>query len=144
MTAIERLGLELESDGTEYALALRPLILAARTCEAKHDRAAEDPCLCPNCGADCQSAASPYCGDPCREEAAFVRQFRRALAEGAVFDPERRNMIAQAFWHALGGGYPARVALVPESARKQVLKRTGGLCEICGAPAVTFDHEGSG
>lgn len=71
-----------------------------------------------------------------------MRQLRNALAQGA--DPERQAHLGQALWHVLGGGYPHRVTLIPERARRQVLQREEGRCQSCGAPATTFDHVGSG
>jgi hypothetical protein len=102
------------------------------------------PELCPNCSAPCDSRTSPYCGDRCREESAFVRQMRRSLADGALADGERQLAMGQKLWHLLGGGYPHRQTLAPPSALKQLTKRTGGLCEACSNPASTFDHLGSG
>lgn len=103
-----------------------------------------EPGECPNCGAPCRDRRSPYCGDACREEAAFVRQLRDAVATGKIADPERRLALGQKLWHVLGGGRPYRQSLIPASAKRQVLKRSGGNCEVCGKPAETFDHTGSG
>lgn len=99
---------------------------------------------CPNCGGPASSTRSPYCCDFCREEAAFVRQFRTSRAQGTLAETEKQERLGQALWHLLGGGYPHRLPLIPPSARKQALKRTGGRCEGCGAAATTFDHVGSG
>ncbi len=72
-----------------------------------------------------------------------MRQFRAGLVEETVFDEQRQAALGQVLWHALGGGYPGRNALVPEKARARVFERTGERCEACGAPATTFDHIGS-
>jgi hypothetical protein len=103
-----------------------------------------DPATCPNCDAVADSARSPYCGTACRETAAFVRQFRTGLADGQIFDSERQMALGQVLWHLIGGGRPLRQHLVPPRNREQVLKRDGGVCKICGAPATTIDHIATG
>ena len=103
-----------------------------------------DPSTCPNCGQPATSLRSPYCGDACREESAFVRQFRQSLMTGKALEPERQVALGEKVWHVLGGGYPRRQSLAPNSALKQVFKREDGRCELCGAPATTIDHTGSG
>lgn len=105
---------------------------------------AVDPRLCPNCDHPSSASRTPYCCDHCKESAAFVRQFRSALSDGMALDPDRQLALGQKFWHLAGGGYPFRLTLAPPSALKQVQKRTSGLCEICGNPASTYDHLGSG
>jgi hypothetical protein len=103
-----------------------------------------DASCCPNCGAAVGGSTSPYCSPECREEAAFVRRVRRALTTGEAEDPTWQAMVGELLWHHLGGGYPRRQAMIPEAAKRQVLKRTQGRCEICGNPASTFDQIGSG
>ncbi len=100
----------------------------------------EDPTICPNCGTTVTSDASPYCGISCREQAAFVRQLRRCLADGSIRDRERQTSLGQVLWHLLGGGYPLRQRLVTPRTWQQLLKRDGGVCQVCGVPATTFDH----
>ncbi|HMS54399.1 MAG TPA: HNH endonuclease signature motif containing protein [Fimbriimonadaceae bacterium] len=94
---------------------------------------------CPNCGTPCDSTKSPYCGNQCREESAFVRQFRRALASGPL-DEERKESMGQELWHVLGGGFPERLKQVPPRVRQQVLGRHEGRCEQCEQPASEIDH----
>ncbi|HEY3779729.1 MAG TPA: hypothetical protein VGL56_01505 [Fimbriimonadaceae bacterium] len=103
-----------------------------------------DPLTCPNCGIPMDSARSPYCSGRCREEAAFVRQFRTNLQDDALSVEEKQVSLGQNFWHLIGGGYPLRQSICPPSALKQLFKRTNNQCEVCGAPATTFDHTGSG
>jgi hypothetical protein len=98
---------------------------------------------CPNCGAAAPAKRTPYCSDCCKSFAAFVRQFRVALANGGPTD-DRLMMFGQTFWFLIGGGRPLRVSIAPKSAIKQVFKRTDGKCESCGAPATTVDNVGSG
>lgn len=98
---------------------------------------------CPNCGCLAPSNRTPYCSDCCKSLAAFVRQFRVALANGGPSD-DRLMMFGQTFWFLIGGGRPLRVRIAPASAIKQVFKRAGGNCEECGAPATTVDNVGSG
>jgi hypothetical protein len=98
---------------------------------------------CPNCGGVAPSNRTPYCSDCCKSVSAFVRQFRVALAAGGPND-ERLMMFGQTFWFLIGGGRPLRVSITPNSAVKQVFKRTEGKCEECGAPATTIDNVGSG
>jgi len=99
------------------------------------------PCQCPNCGLTTSSKTSPYCSSFCREEAAFVRQFRAGVATGAVLDPIRQVGLGQNLWHLLGGGYPLRATLIKPNALAKVLARG---CEACGRAAITVDHLGSG
>lgn len=98
------------------------------------------PDRCPNCGQPCPSRSSPYCGEECRERSAFVRQFRRHLSDRSCFDVERQTALGQVLWSLLGGGYPRRIALIPARTREQVLRRDGGMCQICGAPATSVEH----
>lgn len=102
------------------------------------------PDLCPNCDAPEDSLRSPYCGETCRDTAAFVRQMRTSLAEGTILDPGRQVAFGQTLWRLAGGGRPYRQALLVDSARERVLRRYEGRCASCGEPAVTLDHIGSG
>ncbi len=101
-------------------------------CDRRPDR-------CPNCGDACDSLRSPYCGEHCREEAAFVRQYRAARANDHI-DTDKLTSLAQVLWHLLGGGYPIRQAMVPDRAIQQVLAKANGGCEACGSPADRVDH----
>jgi len=105
---------------------------------------AVDPCTCPNCGLPETSKRSPYCGENCRETAGFVRQFRSGLEQGWIFDAQKQVALGQVLWHVLGGGRPLRQQISPAKARQTALKREGGRCQVCGAPATTVDHIGSG
>jgi len=104
----------------------------------------ENPITCPNCGEPSDSTKTPYCGPTCRNVAAFVRQFRGALADGSIFDPERQEALGQVLWYLLGGGRPLRQHIIPERTRKDLFKKAGGRCAICGAEATTIDHIASG
>jgi len=103
-----------------------------------------EPQNCPNCGQPCDSERSPYCSCECREKSNFVRQTRRALLNGVAFDEEKQATLGQNLWRLLGGGFPRRQRLVTDKERARLFKRNDGKCEICGAPATTFDHIGSG
>lgn len=100
--------------------------------------------LCPNCGSPRASPRSPYCGERCRAIAAFVRQFRHAVATEAILENERQIALGQSLWNLLGGGYPYRQSLIPARTIAKVIERDGGLCQACGAPATEVDHTGSG
>ncbi|MBS1724839.1 MAG: hypothetical protein JSS66_18000 [Armatimonadetes bacterium] len=102
-----------------------------------------DPWKCPNCGGACENARTPYCSERCKEEAAFVRQFRASFGNGNLADPERQAALGQKLWQVLGGGLPRRIALIPQRVWTRVLERDV-VCQICGAPAVLVDHAGSG
>ena len=139
-TASEGSDLDVRARG-----ALAILIEAALTADICSAVAAdEDARLCPNCGVVASSKTSPYCGECCREQAAFVRQMRGRVADGSLLDERSQTMKGEQMWRLLGGGLPRRLALVPESARQRVFKRTEGKCETCGAPATTIDNTGSG
>jgi len=103
-----------------------------------------DVLVCPNCGQPATSNTSPYCSDCCREQAAFIRQMRDRIRNRTLLEPQSQVMKGEQMWRLLGGGLPRRLALVPESARQRVFKRSEGKCEICGAPATTIDNTGSG
>ena len=104
----------------------------------------EDPTTCPNCGVPVSSRTSPYCGDCCREQAAFIRQMRDRISNGTLLESQSQMMKGEQMWRLLGGGLPRRLALVPESSRKRVFKRSEGKCELCGAPATVIDNIGGG
>jgi hypothetical protein len=87
---------------------------------------------------------SPYCSTKCRDQSAFVRQFRAAFANGSIFSPEKQIVFGERLWWLLGGGLPRRESMIPESAKRQVLKRSGGKCETCGEPMATVENIGSG
>lgn len=73
-----------------------------------------------------------------------MRQARAALAKGTITDPERQMALGQQLWRVLGGGLPARRDLIPPKVLTRILEKKGGRCEVCGEPATTVDHTGSG
>jgi len=97
-----------------------------------------DPWKCPNCGLPVVNAKSPYCGECCKSQAAFIRQYRAGRDTG--FDEERQVAMGQSLWQILGGGYPLRRSMVPERVIQKVIARDGGLCGVCQGPATTIDH----
>lgn len=99
---------------------------------------------CPNCVDRLGQRRSPYCGAGCKEESAFVRQFRASLLSSEIENPDRQIALGQKLWHLIGGGYPLRVSLVSQSDMNRFIAKSGGLCADCGNPATTFDHLGSG
>ncbi len=100
--------------------------------------------LCPNCGTPSESLSSPYCSEICRDQAAFVRQFRNAIATDSILTSEKQTVFGERLWWLLGGGLPIREARIPESAKRQVIKRCASKCEFCAAPMVTIENFGSG
>ncbi len=105
---------------------------------------ANDWSLCPNCDVSVESLSSPYCSENCREQAAFVRQFRSGLTTGALLLPDKQIAFGQKLWWILGGGLPLRESLIPESAKRQVSRRSEGKCETCGELMATVENVGSG
>ena len=103
-----------------------------------------DPTTCPNCGFPVQSTRTPYCSEPCREMAGFVRQFRTGLKLGWILEAEKQVALGQVLWHVLGGGRPLRQQIAPLRARQTALKREEERCQVCGSAATTVDHIGSG
>jgi len=95
---------------------------------------------CPNCDVPVASTRTPYCGDRCKEIASFVRQLRAGISLGWISDPEKQSALGQNLWFLLGGGRPLRVSIILERSKNEALKRTGGLCQTCGAQATSFDH----
>jgi hypothetical protein len=103
-----------------------------------------DAHLCPNCDRIAPNPASPYCSETCRDQAAFVRQFRAAIAAETILSAEKQTVFGERLWWHLGGGLPIRESRIPESAKRQVIKRCGGNCEFCNAPMTTIENFGSG
>ncbi|AIE87962.1 HNH endonuclease [Fimbriimonas ginsengisoli] len=124
--------------------ALRGLVERSLTGPFDFAVVLEDPQTCPNCGGAVSAPKSPYCSEVCRDTAAFVRQFRSSLLNGAIFERERQIGLGQALWKIQGGGYPLRQRLVTPKVLAKVIERDGGKCSVCGAPATEIDHVGSG
>jgi hypothetical protein len=103
-----------------------------------------DSATCPNCGTTCHESRTPYCTSCCREESAFVRQFRDSLLKGTFEDEPRQVALGQKLWRILGGGMPLRVSLIPAKDLTRTLAKRANKCEVCGAPSVTVDNTGSG
>lgn len=99
---------------------------------------------CPNCGELTTNLSSPYCSENCKSQASFVRQLRAAIASGSILEPEKQTVFGERLWWLLGGGLPMRESRIPESAKRQVIKRCGGDCEFCGKPMSTIQKFGSG
>lgn len=137
---------ESDDPDTQARAALGLLIETARPFSKRDEQPIPpDPSTCPNCGIPTSSSRSPFCGSCCREEAGFVRQVRRAIAERTIFDEEKQATLGQNLWRLLGGGFPRRQLLVNDKERARLFKRNNGMCEVCGkSPATTFDHVGSG
>ena len=110
----------------------------------KKKETGRDAQRCPNCDAPAKSLTGPYCSEACRDQAAFVRQFRAALATGTILTPEKQVVFGERLWWLLGGGLPLRESRIPESAKRQVAKRSGGYCESCGAVMTAVENFGSG
>lgn len=99
---------------------------------------------CPHCGAPADSLSSPYCSAACRDQAAFVRQFRAAIASGLILTAEKQTVFGERLWWLLGGGLPMRESRIPESAKRQVVRRSEGKCEFCGSVMSGIENFGSG
>ena len=136
--------LDESTDVEVQTRAVLKLLIERHSIAAWFEPVSTDHLNCPNCSIPVQSNRSPYCSDTCREQSAFVRQFRSAVLDGKIQDPERQGALGQKLWFVLGGGYPRRDVLVPARVRLKVIEREGGKCEQCGAKATTIDHSGSG
>lgn len=141
---------EAMNEGDDLEIQTRAVLSWLVDTALSQDRALETgsltagPSQCPNCGGPAASLRSPYCGECCKEEAAFVRQLRGSIDEGTILDPERQAALGQKLWRILGGGMPRRVALVQGRTLERVIEKKGGRCETCGAPATRIDNVGSG
>ncbi|MFM9872409.1 MAG: hypothetical protein ACKVQS_02960 [Fimbriimonadaceae bacterium] len=116
-------------------------------CEPTNPKAPKpknDPNLCPNCDQPVSKPTSPYCSETCRNQAAFVRQLRAAIATQTILNPEKQTVFGERLWWLLGGGLPIRESRITESGKRQVIKRCGGKCEFCNAPMTTIENFGSG
>lgn len=134
---------EEDSEG-RLRLVLRPLLERIVANRVFPEPVRMDPVTCPNCGDAANSSRAPYCSPRCRDTAGFVRQFRSAMKDGALFDKEKQAKKGQALWDLQGGGFPMRQKMVPPRVIGQVIARHEGLCAVCGAPATEIDHTGSG
>jgi hypothetical protein len=103
-----------------------------------------DAKACPNCDRPASSTRTPYCGDACKEQAGFVRQTRAGLSLGWILELDKQVALGQNLWDILGGGRPLRREIAPKRSLDVAMKREGGVCQGCGAPATTIDHVGSG
>ena len=103
-----------------------------------------NPHLCPNCVGPVDKPSSPYCSETCRDRAAFVRQFRAAVASGTILEAEKQIVFGERLWWLLGGGLPMRDSRIPESAKRQVIKRSQGRCEFCTREMTAIENFGSG
>ncbi len=131
--------------GTDEESQTRALLLPLLARKAKSQPPVPaDSSTCPNCSKASEDPRTPYCSDHCKEMAAFVRQFRAAVAEGTILEPEKQMMMGQKLWAVAIGGYPMRQTLVPAKVIAKVIEREGGKCQMCGAPATEIDHTGSG
>lgn len=122
---------------------LVPVVRRAVELEQTSPSIPPDPTTCPNCGVPCDFKRTPYCGDSCREVAAFVRQFRTSLENGVIFERDRQVGMGQALWNAQGGGFPRRQRMVKPKEVAKAIEKGGGVCSVCGAPATEVDHWGS-
>lgn len=124
--------------------AFQMLVEAASEVSDIPSQSSFEPAQCPNCGAGTSNSRSPYCSDECRCEAAFVRQTRSALLDDAIESKDRQIALGENFWRLVGGGFPRRQGTVLPRVLKRVFQRADGKCEVCGRPATTVDHVGSG
>jgi len=128
----------------EMRAVLSPLMERICRVRSQPTKVPVDPATCPNCGLPATSEKSPYCSPFCKDQAAFIRQFRGSVNDGSILDAERLIGMGQALWSLQGGGFPRRQSLVPAKVLAKVIERDGGVCAVCGAPATQIDHTGSG
>lgn len=103
-----------------------------------------DPTTCPNCDTRVPSTRTPYCGECCKETSALIRQLRSGFLTGSLLLPDKQVPLGQKLWRNLGGGLPARVALVEGRTLARIIEKKGSRCELCGAPATLVDNIGGG
>ena len=97
------------------------------------------PFPCPNCDKAITKAAL-FCCDLCRDEAAFVRYFRRCIKDGRFEQPDVQEALQIRFAIILGGGYSRRDRQLSDGLRQAVFSRDLGRCQSCGAKGTVFDH----
>lgn len=81
-----------------------------------------------------------FCSEACKDEAKFVRYFRRCNRDGRLEQPDVQEAIEMRFAHIMAGGYNARVRRISPSLRAAVIERDRGLCRTCGQPGTDIDH----
>jgi len=127
----------------EMRAVLRPIVERILAGLPSVDPVPYDPSTCPNCGVLVSSLRTPYCEVHCREMAGFIRQFRGAMRDESLFSGDRQLGTAQALWSLQGGGFPRRQLMITPKIVAKVIAKAGGICSVCGAPAVGVDHAGS-
>lgn len=91
---------------------------------------------------DAHKGSFLFCSDLCQQEGQYVRAYRRYLENGAIARPDMQEAMQTRLAMILGGGYPVRERRLARSARDAAFARDGGVCRLCGAPAMDIDHIG--
>ena len=97
------------------------------------------PFPCVNCDSPVPNARL-FCSDLCRDEAKYVRYYRKVIDEGSVEDLEIREALLIKRAHILAGGYDWRLRQLPQELRRAVIDRDRGVCRRCGQPGAEIDH----
>jgi 5-methylcytosine-specific restriction endonuclease McrA len=100
------------------------------------------PFICLNCDQSFEVTGQVklFCSELCKEEAKFVRYFRRCSHDGRINQADVQEALEIRFAHIMAGGYPAQERQVPALIRAKVIARDDGVCRQCGAPGTTLDH----
>src|SRR6185436_5868619 len=67
-----------------------------------------------------------FCSDACKDEAKFVRYFRRCNRDGRLEQPDVQEAIEMRFAHIMAGGYSERERRISRSLRVAVIERDSG------------------
>jgi 5-methylcytosine-specific restriction endonuclease McrA len=102
------------------------------------------PFICLNCDEPIELTGQVklFCSELCKEEAKFVRYFRRCSHDGRINQADVQEALEIRFAHIMAGGYPAQERQVPASMRTKVIARDKGVCRQCGEAGTTIDHIG--
>jgi 5-methylcytosine-specific restriction endonuclease McrA len=100
------------------------------------------PFICLNCDQpfEVTGQVKLFCSELCKEEAKFVRYFRRCSHDGRINQVDVQEALEIRFAHIMVGGYPAQERQVPASMRAKVIARDKGVCRQCSEAGTTIDH----
>jgi 5-methylcytosine-specific restriction endonuclease McrA len=102
--------------------------------------------MCVNCGKSIswKRRIKLFCSDLCKDEAKYVRYYRRCQNDGRISRPDIQEALQIRKAHLISGGYPYKERILTKEIRSTIIARDKGLCQICRKPGSEIDHiEGS-
>ncbi len=81
-----------------------------------------------------------FCSDLCKDEADYVRYYRRCLADGRTDQEDVQFALRTKRAFFLSGGYDAKGRRLSSQIREAVIAKFKGRCALCGNAGVEIDH----